>query len=197
MTARVLVVYCHPFEDSLVGAARDRVLAGLAAAGHEVRLIDLYAEGFDPAFSAWEREHHHDPPDTKPAIAAHVEALRWCNELVLVHPTWWSAQPAMLKGWIDRVWVDGVAWDLPQGSDRLRPLLTNIRRITVVTTHGSSRFVNALQGDAGKLLVRRSLRFLCGWRTRVRWIALYGVDTSTPAQRTAFLADVERRLART
>lgn len=195
MTERVLVVYCHPYEDSLVGAARDRALAGLAAAGHDVRLIDLYALGFDPVFSAWEREHHHDPPDTKPAIAAHVEALRWATTLVLVYPTWWSAQPAMLKGWIDRVWVDGVAWDLPDGSNRLRPLLTNIGRIVVVTTHGSSRMVNALQGDAGKHLVRRSLRFLCGWRTRVRWIALYGVDTSTAAERTAFLADVERKLA--
>ena len=189
-------MYCHPYEDSLVGAARDRVLAGLAAAGHDVRLIDLYGEGFEPAFSAWERAHHHDPPDTKPAIAAHVEALRWCTTLVLVHPTWWSAQPAMLKGWIDRVWVDGVAWDLPEGANNIRPLLTNIGRIVVVTTHGSSRWVNALQGDAGKHLVRRSLRFLCGWRTRFRWIALYGVDTSTAAQRTAFLADVERRMAR-
>ena len=50
MRQRVLVVYCHPYEESLVGSARDRVLAGLAAAGHEVRLIDLYALGFDPAF---------------------------------------------------------------------------------------------------------------------------------------------------
>lgn len=192
---RVLVVYCHPYADSLVGAARDRVLRGLARGGHDTREIDLYAEGFDPAFSAWERAHHHDPPDTKPAIADHVAALRWCERLVLVYPTWWSAQPAMLKGWIDRVWIDGVAWELPPGGDRIRPLLRNIRRITVVTTHGSSRLVNMAQGDAGRLLVRRSLRFLCSRTTRVQWIALYGVDSGPPTRRTAFLDRVERRLA--
>lgn len=196
MSKRVLVVYCHPYPDSLVGAARDRVLAGLAAAGHDVRQIDLYGEGFDPAFSAWERAHHHDPPDTKPAIAAHVEALRWCERLVLVYPTWWSAQPAMLKGWIDRVWVDGVAWRLPPGADRIEPLLRNIRSITVVTTHGSSRIVNLAQGDAGRHLVRRSLRFLCSRTTRVKFLALYGVDSRPAAARTAFLAKVERHFAR-
>lgn len=196
MSRRVLVVYCHPYPDSLIGAARDRVLAGLAAAEHEVRVLDLYAEGFDPAFSAWEREHHHDSPDTKPAITAHVDALRWCERLVLVYPTWWSAQPAMLKGWIDRVWIDGVAWHLPPGANRIEPLLRNIRRITVVTTHGSSRLVNLAQGDAGRHLVQRSLRFLCSRTTRVTWLALYGVDSRPPADRTAFLAKVERHFAR-
>jgi putative NADPH-quinone reductase len=195
MSDRTLVVYCHPYRDSLIGAACTRVLTALTARGDEVRVIDLYAGGFDPIFSAWEREHHHDPPETKPEIAAHVDALRWCSRLVFVYPTWWSAQPAMLKGWIDRVWVDEVAWHLPPGSTRIRPLLTNIRELVVVTTHGSSRLVNFAQGDAGRNLIRRSLRFLCGWRTRVRWIALYRVDTSTPAQRQAFLANVERRLA--
>lgn len=196
MTKRVLVVYCHPYEDSLIGAARDRVLAGLAAAGHDVRVIDLYAEGFDPAFSAWEREHHHDAPDTKPAIAAHVEALRWCERLVLVHPTWWSGQPAMLKGWIDRVWIDGVAWRLPPGANRIEPMLTNIRRITVVTSHGSSRLVNFAQGDAGRHLVTRSLRFLCSRTTRVQWIAIYSVDSGGAEKRAAFLDRVGRKLAR-
>lgn len=196
MTTRVLVVYCHPYPDSLIGAARDRVRAGLDAAGHEVRVIDLYAEGFDPAFSAWERAHHHDSPDTKPAIAAHVAALRWCERLVLVYPTWWSAQPAMLKGWIDRVWIDGVAWQLPEGANRIEPLLRNIRRITVVTTHGSSRLVNLAQGDAGRHLVKRSLRFLCSRTTRVRWLALYGVDSIPAADRTRYLTKLERHFAR-
>ena len=72
---RILVVYCHPIPGSFTAAVRDEVLATLAARGHETRLIDLYAEGFDPAFSAWERAHHHDPPDTKPAIAAKKAAM--------------------------------------------------------------------------------------------------------------------------
>ena len=57
MTRRVLVVFCHPVRTSLIGAALDRVLAGLRGAGHEVRLVDLYAEDFDPALSL---AGHHD-----------------------------------------------------------------------------------------------------------------------------------------
>lgn len=55
---RALVVYCHPNPKSLVAAARDRAIAGLTAGGHEVRLIDLYADGFEPAMNAAERAMH-------------------------------------------------------------------------------------------------------------------------------------------
>ena len=102
----------------------------------------------------------------------------------------------MLKGWIDRVWVRGVAWELPDGATRLRPLLRNVRRIVAVTTHGSSKWMNALEGEAGKRVVTRSLRVLCHPACRTSWIALYGVDHASPEQRTRFLERVERRLAR-
>ncbi len=58
---KVLVVHCHPSPESFTAAVRDRVLKGLAAAGHEARLIDLYAEGFDPVMSRQEREGYHTP----------------------------------------------------------------------------------------------------------------------------------------
>ncbi len=192
---RTLVIYCHPNPASFVAAARDAALQGLAAGGHEVRITDLYAEGFDPVFDAHAHEGHLDGPDTKPEIAAHVADLLWCESLVLVYPTWWAAQPAMLKGWLDRVWVNGVAWTLPPGADRLQAGLRHIRRITVVTTHGSSKFVNALEGEAGKRTVTRSMRALCSRVCRTSWIALYTVDRSTLDQRTAFLDRVRRALS--
>ncbi len=188
---KVLVVYCHPNEGSLVAAARDRVLAGLRAGGHDVRLTDLYAEGFRPELSEWERRHHLDPPDGKPDIAPHADNLRWCEALVFVYPTWWAGQPGMLKGWIDRVWVAGVAYELPDGANRIRPLLGNIRRIMAVTTHGSSKFVNALEGEGGKRIVTRSLRVLCHRFARTSWVALYSVDRADDARRERFLARAE------
>jgi NAD(P)H dehydrogenase (quinone) len=191
---RVLVVHCHPDPDSLVAAARDRALTGLRRAGHAVRCTDLYAEGFDPCFDAHELRTHL-VPGAAPSAARHADDLCWCDALVLVYPTWWSAQPAMLKGWIDRVWVRGVAWDLPDGADRIRPLLRNVRRIVVVTTHGSSKLINAIEGEGGKRTVTRALRVLCHRRCRTSWIALYGVDTSDDARRRRFLDRVERRLA--
>ena len=192
---RALVIYCHPSEESLVAAVRDRVMAGLAAAGAEVRLTDLYADGFDPLFSAAERARHLEP-GTDPSISSYADDLRWCDTLVLVYPTWWAGQPAMLKGWIDRVWVNGVAWTLPDGANRLSPSLRNVRRLVAVTTHGSSKWINAIEGEGGKRTLTRSLRTMCHPLARTTWLALYSVDTAPPDRRAAFLDRVERRLAR-
>lgn len=197
---KALVVFCHPLGDSFIAAARDRVLAGLRAGGHEVRLTDLYADlaagTFVAELSAWEHEHHLAVPEMKPAIATYAADLAWCDTLVLVHPTWWSGQPALLKGWIDRVWVAGVAYELPPGASTIRPKLRNIRRIVTVTSHGSSKFVNALQGESGKRIAHRSLRVLCHRFARTTWLALYGIDRASAARRTAFLDRVERRVQR-
>ncbi|MGH9272191.1 MAG: NAD(P)H-dependent oxidoreductase [Ilumatobacteraceae bacterium] len=188
-----LVVYCHPDPASFTAACRDRVLAALARRGHEVRLRDLYGEGFDPLFSADERSLHLEP-GAAPAVAGHVADLQWCRQLILVHPTWWSAQPAMLKGWFERVLVNGVAWHLPAGAKRLRPGLRNVRRIVTVTSHGSSKLTNALEGEVGKRFAGRMLRSLCHPLARTKWIALYGIDTSTAEQRAAFLERIDRAL---
>ena len=191
---KVYLVHCHPSEASITAAARDRALAGLHAAGHDVRVTDLYAEGFTPELSAWERTHHLDPPSTKPAITAYADNLRWCDALVFVYPTWWSGQPAMLKGWIDRVWVAGVAYELPEGANRIRPLLHNIRHLVAITTHGSTKWVNVLEGEGGKRIITRSLRVLCSKRARTKWIALYNIDRSTDARRAEYLARVEQSM---
>jgi putative NADPH-quinone reductase len=102
----------------------------------------------------------------------------------------------MLKGWIDRVWVRGVAWELPEGSRRLQPSLHNVRRLVTVTTHGSSRFVNGLQGAPGRRIANRSLRAICHPMCRTTWIAMYCVDTAGERKREAFLERVETTLSR-
>ena len=191
--ARVLVVYCHPLDDSFAAAAYARVVAALDGAGVESRRHDLYREGFEPALSADEHRDHRTP-GVVDELRRHADDLRWCDTLVLVYPTWWSGQPAMLKGWFDRVWASGVAWELPDGADRIRPRLRNIRRLVVVTSHGSSKLVNSLQGEGGKRTVTRSLRSMCHPLARTTWLALYGIDTCDEGVRREFLDRVERRV---
>ena len=193
---KTLVVYVHPVEGSFTSAVRDAVIDFLTTQHHEVRLRDLYAENFDPFLSAAERALHHTPPTTRPELARDVEDLRWCEAIVFVYPTWWSGLPAMLKGWIDRTWMNEVAWVLPAGANTIRPRLTNIRRLIAVTTHGSSKFVNALQGEPGKRTISRSIRVMCNKFCRARWIALYGIDNSTLEQREKHLATIGQRVAR-
>jgi NAD(P)H dehydrogenase (quinone) len=196
---RTLVVYAHPVDDSFVAAVRDTAIGALRASGHDVHLLDLYAEGFEPRLTTAEHASHSVGLPARlddVELVRNVRLLQWAQMLVLVYPTWWGAQPAILKGWFDRVWVEGVAYHLPQGSSRIRPGLRSIRRVVVVTTHGSSKFVNALQGEAGKHFVGRQVRSLVSRRARVRWIARYDMDRSTDDDRRAFLDRVARELAR-
>ena len=79
---------------------------------------------------------------------------------------------------------------------RKRPLRPYPRRIVVVTSHGSPKWLNALQGESGKRTVTRSIRLMCSRRTRTTWCAIYGLDTCDTAARIAWLDRVERTLAR-
>lgn len=191
---RTLVVYCNPNPKSYGAAVRDRTLAGLERGGHEIRINDLYADGFRPELSADEHRDHVEP-GVAPELDRYVDDLRWAEAIVFVYPTWWSGQPAMLKGWFDRVWGSGVAWELPEGASVVKPLLRNIRHLAIVTTHGSSKLVNALEGESGKRTVTRSLRAMCNRRTRTTWCALYGIDTASEQQRVDFLDRVENTFA--
>lgn len=191
---RVLVVHAHPNPDSFNHAVRRAVEAGLARGSSTVRTRDLYAESFDPRLSLAERRTHLDPPATKSDLAGHFDDLTWCDAIVFVHPTWWGAQPAILKGWFDRVWVRGVAWELPDGARRLVPALHNVRRLVTVTTHGSSRIVNAVQGSPGRRIVNRSLRAVCHPLCRTNRIAMYSVDTAAESKRAEFLARVTSKM---
>ncbi|MCU1501777.1 MAG: putative oxidoreductase [Ilumatobacteraceae bacterium] len=197
---RVYVVVCRPVLESLTSAVLDTVLTTLAAGGHDVRCSDLVADGFRPELSAAEHAAHHRPPDDvaadAPDLAEYIDAVRWCDAIAFVYPTWWSGQPAVLTGWFDRVLANGVAWELPEGATRIRPLLRNVRRLVVVTTHGSSKLVNAAQGEGGKRVIRRSVRSVCHPLARTSWIAMYGVDRASADDRRAFLRTVERRVAR-
>ena len=170
---RILVVRCHPLTECYIEAVYQRVLSGLA--GADVETIDLYAERFRPELAA------HDDGDGD--VARHRHLLGQCDALVLVYPTWWAGQPAMLKGWIDRVWRPAI-----EGGDRF----TNIDRIVAITSHGSSKLVNMLEGEGGKRTITRNLAPACGRGTTTRWVALYGIDRLSDTQRSRFLDRAER-----
>jgi putative NADPH-quinone reductase len=197
---RILVVSSHPSGTSFLATARDAVLQDLNEYGHEVRHHDLYKESFNPVFSAFERLNHNAPIAVKtqmfPELISHIEDLQWCEALVLVYPTWWSAQPAMLKGWFDRVFVRDVAWELPEGAKRLKPKLKNIKKLVIVTTHGSSKFVNSVQGESGKRIILRSIRLMFHWRARTHWLAIYKIDGADTQSRKLAIEKLRRRVKR-
>ena len=150
---RVLVVYCHPVPDSFCAALRDAVLEAISFKGCEARLIDLYAENFDPVMRCEERRLYNQRPPADPELKVHVDHLGWAEMIVFVYPTWWYGLPAMLKGWLDRVWATDVAFTL-KGDGLMVPLMTHVSKIAVITTCGAPRWWSYLVGHP----VRRQSR---------------------------------------
>ena len=192
---RALVVYCHPRHGSFTEAVRDVVLEKLVGAGAEVRLIDLYARGFSPVLTAQEHEWYEDESINQTGVETDVADLQWCDTLIFVYPTWWYGLPAMLKGWLDRALVPGVAFLMPCADHPdIRPGLGHITRLGVFTTCGASWWLTRIVGAPGKRTLLRGLRFICAKRCKTAFAAHYNMDSSTDASRTKHLARVDRAM---
>lgn len=194
---RILVIYCHPDTTSFASSLHAAVIETLTAAGHEVTDLDLYGEGFAPVLSPEEREKYSNNPLYIKSVEKYARQLAACEGIVAIYPTWWYGMPAMLKGYFDRVWAPGVAYDLkPDGSlDTQR--LSHVRRIAVVTTYGSPWWLIRLyMGDPERKLWKRGIRHLCGKDCSVEWYAHYNMDHSPPSRLSRFLDLVKRRMAR-
>ncbi|MGC2414880.1 MAG: NAD(P)H-dependent oxidoreductase [Stellaceae bacterium] len=193
---RVLVIYAHPLEESFASALHQVVVAALRSGGHEVDDCDLYALGFDPILNAAERASYNTPSPDLSAVAGHVARLQAAEALVLCFPTWWYGMPAILKGYFDRVWAQGVAFRLPEGGGAILPALTNIRKLWVVTTYGAPWWlIRLVLRDPVRAVILGGLARLCGKGVQTRFLVLYNIDAATHAKCAAFLARVERAFA--
>ena len=107
------------------------------------------------------------------------------EHLAVVYPTWWGGPPAVALDWLQRV----LGPHVDDGAGDHSPFAA-IRRVSVVTTHGSSKLVNRLQGEPGRQTWSRVVVPHCAPGATFDWIALYKIDRSTPADRAAFLERV-------
>ncbi|QBY01322.1 flavodoxin family protein [Rhodophyticola sp. CCM32] len=189
---RVHVIYAHPLADSLAGTLHRTVVENLTHAGHEVDDLDLYAEGFDPVLSAEGRSSYHDVPDNRVPVESYVQRLKAADALVLCHPVWNFGWPAMLKGYFDRVFLPDVSFVFKK--ERLGPGLTNIKKLTTVTTYGSKRWRAAVLGDPPRKNATRFLRAICKPGVRVDYHALYNIDRLSRDQVESFIRKVGTKM---
>jgi NAD(P)H dehydrogenase (quinone) len=186
---RCLLIQAHPLPDSLNTRLAATVETLARAQGWEVTRRDLY-DGFDPVLTREERASYYDSP--LPTLDAEKRELAQAQVLILVFPTWWFGFPAILKGWFDRVWTPGVAYDHAPDLGAMRPRLHELREVLVVTTLGAPAWVDWL-------VMRRPLRRILRWaivrpcarQAHVRWCALYQAEAVQPAR----VARFETRLA--
>lgn len=127
-------------------------------------------------------------------VAEHVELVRSSQAIVFVYPTWWSAMPAILRGWLERTMTMGVAFELNESRARLIPKLNHVRHLIGISTHGSPWWYVKMVNDSGRRTISRALRFNTSLRTKVSWHALYDMDRKSSARRESFLSHVEKKM---
>lgn len=166
---KYLIVYAHPDSRSLNGSLKDRAVDALRAAGHEVKVSDLYAMRFKAVADAGdfpgrdpdERLIYHraqgeaySQGSQSDDIREEQEKLLWADVVVLQFPLWWFSVPAIMKGWIDRVFGHGFVIGVPRpqggwlryGEGRLSP-----RRAMLAITTGGREEQFASRGINGEL----------------------------------------------
>ncbi|WP_438750934.1 NAD(P)H-dependent oxidoreductase [Pararhizobium sp. O133] len=194
---RILLVLAHPLSDSFAAAVADTAKAALEANGHAVDLLDLYHEDFDPRLSEAERRGYFDTPYDTSAVEDIVARLRAADGLILVFPQWWFNFPAILKGFFDRVFAPGVAFDHDKAGGRIIPRLTNIKLLWALTTTGSPWWIVRLyMGNPVQRLLKRGIAAFCAKDVKFRMLSLHDMDRATPTRRTAHLERVKKAVSR-
>lgn len=189
----ILVVFAHPDPESFNGAICQQVCDQLTEQGHQIDLLDLYQNGFEPCMSRAERRIYMERDKNAETVEPYVKQLLRAEALILIYPTWWMGQPAILKGWFDRVWLPNVVVEFSKGS--VAPKLTNIRKIMVITTQGASKWRIRMMMNAPKHMLKASLK-ACTCCGDFSWLALYSMDKTTDAGRKQFLITVKNKIAR-
>lgn len=154
-----LVLHTHPLEDSFSAHLRDVVCEALTASEVEFDLV-RFGQGEEPQ----------------------VDELQLVDHLIAVYPTWWGGLPATLLDWVQRTLCPVID---DQASTARSPF-SGIQRITVVTTHGSSKLMNRAQGQPGRLTWSRVIVPQCAAGVSFDWVALYTIDRTDHDQRAAF-----------
>ncbi|WP_322535967.1 NAD(P)H-dependent oxidoreductase [Bacillus altitudinis] len=153
----VLIIYTHPHHNSLNGVFFKEILKGSVENPNvqEVRIIDLYQDKFDPVLIFNEEKKRRDM-HKDPEIQEYQEKIKWADNIVFVYPIWWGRPPAMLLGFIDRMFAANFAYRqtgglLPEG------LLKGKRAVCVSTMQGPTHYPFFFLQNAHKVLMKRAL----------------------------------------
>lgn len=188
---QALIVIAHPLEESYNHAVAERIIERLEASNYEVHVHDLYAQDFNPVLSSEEMKRKFSLDS---GIQAHYERLESADVIIFVHPDWWGAPPAILKGWIDRVFSPGIAYDYEGAEFMVKdkiPLLTG-KKAGVFITSNQEKFGASLL-NLRDFWVRQVLQF-CGIEDPVCEI-FYDIRHSSFAQRQQWIDKIDQMVA--
>ncbi len=187
----VIVVLGHQKKGSFNHAIADVVTRTLREIGHTVRFHDLYEEGFDPVLTD-EEINLLDNALPEP-VRTHQQEIAESEGLILIHPNWWGGPPAMLRGWLDRVFRNGFAYRF--GKTGPVPLFGE-KTVQVFSTSNTPREVEIkVYNDPLESFWKTIVFGLCGCKSFERR-NFESIIMSTPEERTAWLREVEETVRR-
>ncbi|CAM4261412.1 NAD(P)H-dependent oxidoreductase [Paenibacillus alkaliterrae] len=186
-----LIVYCHPNPDSFNNAIVDAFISSLKEKGHEVVFRDLYALRFDPVLKVSDFEALREG-NTPSDIVAEQEHIKWADAFTMVYPIWWTGLPALIKGYIDRVFSYGFAY--AYGEDgKMNKLLSGMKGL-IINTHGTTADLYSSMGmyDGLKITSDTGIYEFCGIEP-VGHIFFGGVTQTDDAERKRMLEEVKEK----
>jgi len=192
---KCLIVTTHPLNDSLCKLLSKHVEEKLKNQGHEVVVEDLYSEGFESALTAVERESYYVDSYELSGVSEQVKRLKEAEALILLFPTWWFGFPAMLKGWFDRVWGPGVAYDHASDLGSIKPLLNNLEKVLVITSLGSPWWVDKLiMRQPVKRVIKTAILGTCAKNSKLKFLSLYKCEKLSKQQISRFKQRIDKAL---
>jgi len=183
MRKRILIVVGHPRSGSFCHALAKEYAEGAVSAGAETRVLELDALRFDPIL----RGGFEGAQPLEEDLGAVQDSILWAGHLVFVYPVWWGTMPALLKGFIDRVFLPGFAFKYRSGSPLWDRLLTGRTAELIVTMDSPPWYYRWLAGQPGHRMMKKTVLEFCGVRP-VGITSIGGVRQSTPARREGWLA---------
>ncbi|WP_421782001.1 NAD(P)H-dependent oxidoreductase [Kiloniella litopenaei] len=191
---KCLVVIAHPLEDSLCKHLAKETIAHLKAKGYEITVKDLYAENFAPALTHAERQSYFTENFDSSALELDLAQLKETQSLVLIFPTWWFSFPAILKGWFDRVWAPGHAYDNADNNKAILPKLDNLIEMKVITTLGSPRWVDLLVlRQPVRRVLKTAIRGTCASKCRFQMLSLYDSESLGKEKVDRFIGKIRKQ----
>ena len=184
------IIYAHPYDESFNHGILQRVRQLLDGKGEKYQLIDLYADGFNPAYTKEELALFNQGKALDPLVLRYQEILKTTSRLIFIFPVWWADMPAIVKGFEDKVFLKTLAY-VPTATG-LKGNLTHIKEALVISTSTAPTwYLKWVCGNGiGKAMLGHTLKGI-GIAKR-QWLNFGNMDKSTAEQRKAFLEDLSR-----
>lgn len=184
------IIYVHPWEGSFNHAILENVKKKFDQKHEDYQIIDLYKDQFNPTFSAEELSMFNagDTPYLK--VKEYQKMIKDSSELVFIFPIWWFYLPGILKGFFDKVMLKKFAYQVDE-QGTWTGLLTNIKKVTVITTASMTKEILKASGDPIQgLFINGTLGSVGITPDKVTWLHFGNVETASPDEHTAFLEKI-------